>query len=39
VRSLVIRQHAPGPDPDPGAPALNTLDALKAKLDGATPSN
>ena len=39
VRSLVIRQHAPGPDPDPGAPALDTLDALKAKLDGATPSN
>ena len=39
VRSLVIRQHAPGPDPDPGAAALDALEALKAKLDGVAPSN
>ena len=39
VRSLIISQHAPGPDPDPGAPPLDTLEALKAKLDRAAPSN
>ena len=39
VRFLIISQHAPGPDPDPGAPPLDTLEALKAKLDPAAPSN
>ena len=39
VRSLILRQHAPGPDPDPGAPALDTLEALRAKLDRSAPSN
>ena len=38
VRSLIISQHAPGPDPDPGAPPLDTLEALKAKLDRAASS-
>ena len=32
IRFLVIRQHAPGPDPDPNAPALAILEALHAKL-------
>lgn len=35
LRFLVIRQHEPGPDPDPAAPSLQTLEALKAKLDAA----
>jgi hypothetical protein len=39
VRSLIIRQHEPGPDPDPAAPALPTLEALKAKLEHAAPSD
>jgi hypothetical protein len=39
VRSLIIRQHEPGPDPDPAAPPLQTLEALKAKLEQATPSD
>jgi len=39
VRFLIISQHAPEPDPDPGAPPLDTLEALKAKLDRAAPSN
>ena len=38
VRSLIIRQHEPGPDPDPAAPALQTLEALEAKLEHAAPS-
>ncbi len=39
VRSLIIRQHEPGPDPDPAAPALQTLEALKAKLEHAAVSD
>ena len=39
LRSLILRQHAPGPDPDPGAPALDTLEALKAKLAATAPPN
>jgi hypothetical protein len=31
VRSLIIRQHAPGPDPYAAAPALEVLETLKAK--------
>ena len=37
VRGLVLRQHEPGPDPDPAAPSLQVLEALKAKLDAAGP--
>jgi hypothetical protein len=39
VRFLIISQHAPEPDPDPGAPPLDTLEALKTKLDRAAHSN
>jgi hypothetical protein len=37
LRSLVIRQHAPGPDPDPDGTAPEALQALKDKLATGAP--
>ena len=39
VRSLIISQHAPDPDPYAGEPPLEVLEALKAKLGRASPSD